>query len=120
MTDKDLDIERWRDSEKFKAGYAEGRRDGYRKGHLDGYDEAESSMSADESAYDDGYEDGIKSALEDTAGGSMSQLIEVYVLNGYLYIQRGGEFNVIDTRTGEHIETRFRVPNGARRINYAR
>ena len=42
-----------------------------------------------------------------------------YVLQGSLYIERGGEYNVIDTRTGEHIETRFRVPEGARRVKYA-
>lgn len=77
-------------------------------------------MSADKSAYDDGYEDGIKSVLEDTTGDPTDQLIEVYILDEYLYVQRGGEFNVIDARNGEHIETRFRVPEGARRINYAR
>ena len=81
-------------------------------------------MTCNCSCYDDGYDDGLEQGVEDTlndtAGGSSDHLIEVYILNGYLYIQRGGEFDVIDARNGEHIETRFRVPNGARRINYAR
>lgn len=76
-------------------------------------------MTSDHPCYDDGYHDGRSEALNETAGGSSGHLIEVYVLEYSLYIQRGGEFNVIDTRTGEHIETRFRVPEEARRINYA-
>lgn len=76
-------------------------------------------MTSDHPCYDDGYHDGHSEALIENAGGSFGHLIEVYVHNGCLYIQRGGEFNVIDTRTGEQIETRFRVPERARRINYA-
>ena len=76
-------------------------------------------MTSNHPCYDDGYHDGRYEALIETAGGSSGHLIEVYVFNGCLYIQRGGEFNVLDTRTGEQIETRFRVPNGARRIHYA-
>lgn len=45
-----------------------------------------------------------------------NQHIEVYVLGRSLFIERGGEYAVIDTRTGEQVETRFRVPKDARRI----
>ena len=80
-------------------------------------------MTCDCSCYDDGYDDGreqgVADTLSETAGGTPDHLIGVYVLQYSLYIERGGEYNVIDTRTGEHIETRFRVPEGARRVKYA-
>lgn len=45
-----------------------------------------------------------------------TQHIEVYVLGRSLFIERGGEYAVIDAYTGEQVETRFRVPKDARRI----
>lgn len=74
------------------------------------------------SCYDSGYDDGHSAGVEDTLhdiGGSPSHLVEVFAIDNSLFIERGGEFDVIDTRTGDHIGTRFRVPEGARRVNYA-
>lgn len=73
-----------------------------------------------DSGYDDGHNAGVEDTLHDTVDGTSSRLIEVFALNDRLYIEKNGEFSGIDTRTGNIVETRFRVPNGARRVNYAR
>lgn len=112
-------------SEDYKAGFVAGRTVGHKYGYDSGYDDGkedgvEEGLEDNGGTYDQGYKDGETAILSDTVDGTSSRLIEVFVLDDRLYVERGGEFRGIDTRTGEIVETRFRVPNGARRINYAR
>ena len=91
----------------------EGRLDqAYRDGKDAGTEES------DDKSYNEGYADGQRAGWDDI-GGSPSLLVEVFALDNSLFIKRGGEFDVIDTRTGDRIGTRLRVPEGARRVNYA-
>lgn len=77
----------------------------------DGY-EAGREMDSEDS-YNEGFEEGRKSRWS-VYGVSTEVFLDEDTDS--LYIKRGGEYRIIDLRTGDDVEVRFSVPQRAYRV----